>query len=474
MSQHQHHTHFLALWRRALGLPAFDDLNASKVSSWAEQRGLVVLDVDERDVGIFQTTRAIVLTVEGGTACFPRVSATDDPKWQENRKRADLVAGLWEKMEWFSPLWVSRGKIEELLRETKHRSREEAVQLFDYHTSTVYTLAFQAVCIAQLLPRARSLAEFAPLAREAYLAFYSGHRASSIAALIPVVEGSLKRISASPDLPIPEQIKRTIDRASTLAASLHFNKMWVPREYLTTDYLFGQDERVFTFETFRRWLNGSFFRHTGEYDGTTWLNRHLFAHGTSSDWQQSANFTRLVVALATLGVIESWHDDSNLVPLLFPDMNEDSTLLWQQALLRGQTQMALHLLEQEHFQRHGRLVPELPTDDGATLRKAILSEDCIRDLVRPLREAGWGVEVSEPDEHALYMTVVASSGDERLCAALLYGCATDNQLYRELAKTSDAILYRGAPYHQEQYAYGIDVHVGPVTGWQPPLAPPRR
>lgn len=475
MSQHQHETQFLGLWRRALSLPTLSDLDALTVASWAVQRGLVVHEVIERDVGAFQTTRAIVLTVEGGVACLPKVSPTDDPNWKENRKVADRDASLWEKMEWFSPLWISIGKIREILKDAEYRSREDAINLFNYHTSTVYTLAFQAVCIAQLLPQARSLAEFAPLAREAYLAFYSGHRASSIAALIPIVEGSLKKIIQDPpDLPVPQQIDRAIDQASALAARLHFNGMWVPREYLSVDYLFGQDERVFTFETFRRWLKGSFFRHTGEYDGTTWLNRHLFAHGTSSDWQQSANFTRLVVALATLGVIESWYDNSNLVSLFFPEMNEDSTLLWQQALLRGRAQMALHLLEQDKFHKHGRLVPELPTDDGVTLRKAILSEDCIKDLVRPLRDSGWSVKVSEPDDRALYITVVASSGDEMLNVALLYSCATSNQLYRELAKTNSVILYRGAPYHQDQYAYGISGHIGPVTGWQPPLAPHRR
>lgn len=475
MSEAKHQVQFLAIWRRALTLASLADLTVPTVALWAEQMGLVVLDVLECDVGAFQPTRAIVLKVEGGTACFPKTSAIDDPKWLATRAKADHVASLWEKMEWFSPLWVPCGKLEKLLKDIEYRSRDETISLFNYHFSTVYTLAFQAVCISQLLPCSRSLVEFVPLAREAYLAFYSGHRASSIAALIPVVEGALKKIIIDPpDLPVPDQIDRLIEGACALAARLHFDGMWVPREYLTVDYLFGQDERVFTFETFKRWLKGSFFRRTGEYDGSTWLNRHLFAHGASSDWQQSANFERLVVALATLGVIESWHDESNRVPLLFPEMNEDSTLLWQQALLRGQMQMVLNLKEQEHFQRHGRLVPELPTENGVTLRKAILSEDCIKDLVRPLREAGWSIEVGEPDELALYMTVVATSGAESLTAVLLYSCATGNELYRELEKTADVILYRGAPYHQDQYAYGLSVHVGPVTGWQPPLAPHRR
>ena len=145
--------------------------------------------------------------------------------------------------------------------------------------------------------------------------------------------------------------------------------------------------------------------------------------------------------------------------------------LGQQALFQAEAQMKLKIIEQDRYQKHGRLVPEMPTDNGVTLRKAILSEDCMRDLVRPLHDAGWHLEVSEPDEEALYMTVIASHGEKRFGVALLYSCGTDNTLYRMLADKCEVILYRGAPYRQESYAYGITVHVGPVLGWQPPRAP---
>jgi hypothetical protein len=173
-----------------------------------------------------------------------------------------------------------------------------------------------------------------------------------------------------------------------------------------------------------------------------------------------------------LAFVQSWNDGSSRVSLFFPEMNEDSTLLWQQALLRGQLQMSLNLKEQEHFQAHGRLVPELPTDNGVTLRKALLSDDCIKDLVRPLRDAGWSVTVGEPDDEALCVIVIATSQKGRLSVALLFSCATQNAKYLELARTCDVILYRGAPYCQEEFARGVNVHVGPVAGWQPPRAPP--
>ncbi len=465
---------FVGLWRRALALPSLGDLREDLVADWAREAGLTIQKIEERDVGSFRPIRALVVTTSNGAACLPKVPAKDNPTWLEARNKREHVASLWRKVEWFSPLWVPRGQVNALLKDVEHRSKEEAISLFDYHTSTIYILSFQAVCIAQLMPNSRSLADFAPIAREAYLAFYAGYRASSIAALIPVVEGVLRRISGNQsDLPIPSQIDHVIDQACILAGRLHYDHMWLPREYLSVDYLYVQDERVFVFETFRRWLKETFFRRTGEYDGITWLNRHLFAHGTSTEWQNAANFSRLVVVLATLGVIESWHDESNRVSLFFPDMNDDSKLLWQQALNQGHAQMAVKLLEQKQYQEHGRLVPLMPIDNGVTLRKAHLKQECIKDLVRPLRQAGWSVDVGEPDDQALFMQIVASSGEDRLRVALLFSCGTDNKLYKELEQDSDAILYLGAPYHQDQYAYGISMHVGPVTGWQPPRAPHR-
>ena len=465
---------FNGLWWRALKLPSLSNLTAETTALWAREAGLDVQKVVEMKVGAFRPIPAVVLTVEGKTAYFPTVSATDDPTWLANKKAHERIAALWSKVEWFAPLWVSRSQTDPLLAAVEHRSKEEAIKQFDYHTSTIYKLAFQAVCIAQFISKSRTLAPFYPIAREAYLAFYAGHRASSIAALIPVMEGALQRISEeNGKLPVADQIDRVIDRACALAARLHYDRNWVPDDYTTSEHLYGQDERVFIFETFRQWLKDVFFRNTDKYDGVTWLNRHLFAHGTSTDWANDGNFRRLVVALATFCVIESWHDESNSVPLLLPEMNNDSVLLWQQAQLQAQGQLALRMLEQQNYQKYGQIVPPRPTDDGALLRKAHLTDECIKDLVRPLRDAGWDVEMLEPDEQAFQMKVIARSGGAEMHVGLLFYCATDNKIYRQLAESCTAILYLGPPDKQKQFTQGIDVHVGPVAGWQPPRAPGR-
>ncbi|MFX8860255.1 hypothetical protein ABTM70_18960, partial [Acinetobacter baumannii] len=85
-------------------------------------------------------------------------------------------------------------------------------------------------------------------------------------------------------------------------------------------------------------------------------------------------------------------------------------------------------------------------------------------------DAGWSIAVEEPDEEGLFMTVTASHDEKQIKVALLYSCGSGNEIYRQLAEDCDVILYRGAPYNQDDYAYGITVHVGPVLGWQPPQA----
>ncbi|MFG3692493.1 hypothetical protein ACGFZ6_03775 [Stutzerimonas stutzeri] len=463
---------FGGIWCRALNESSLSALTPELIEKWASDKRLINPVAKLADVGVFHPTPCIVLSVDGGRACFPTIPVSGDESWEIRRKQYDDQAALWDKVEWFMPLWLPMGEISKLLGSVRSVPRERALELFDYHTSTLYTLAFQAVCIEQILPLARSLKEIVPLAREAYLGAYSGYWATSVGTLIPAIEGSLTRIVSDlgTKATAADKIDHAVNRAIETAARLHFESMWVPSEYRTCDYLFGQDERVFAFETFRRWLKNHFFCNTSEYRGVTWLNRHMFAHGTAASWQKPANFARMVVALATLAAIESWYDASHSVSFFLPDMNDDSTLLWQQALLRGDVQMKLKLAEQDHFQKHGRLVPALPADNGVLLRKALLSQQCMSDLVRPLRDAGWNVKVNEPDDKALYMTVDAFLGEELFSIALLYSCGTGNSIYKMLANECVAILYCGPPYKQESYAYGITVHVGPVLGWQPPKA----
>lgn len=458
---------FCAIWARYQNSNQ-ESVTLEQLKAWAIDKGLCVTGVERKKVGIFSETECIVIHTEEGSACLPITTEESKQYWKQRHDYYTKTAEAWHKLEWFSPFWVCRGDVNKILKDANYRSATEAIQMFNYHTSTIYTLSFEAVCIEQIMGSAACLADIRPLAREAFLAFYAGYKSASIAALIPAIEGAITRIlpQEMQSLTTMEKVNRAVDGAIQYAAELYYDGMWTPAGYKNTDYLFCMDERVFAFETFRRWLQDSFFQNTDEYTGAASLNRHLFAHGLSPEWQK-ASLARLIVAISTIGLIEAWYRRDNSVSIFFPESNKDSELLWHQAILHGSAQMVIKLMEEKHYHENGKLVPIVPTDDGTLLRKSLLMKDCIDDLVRPLRNAGWAVEFTD-DSSDLYVKVLAKSKKGLLSVALLYSCGSDNSLYKELEKDCDAILYRGAPYLQEQFAKGVKVHVGPVTGWQPP------
>jgi hypothetical protein len=167
---------FKGIWHRALNTPPPGSLTPELILNWAREKDLASPVAVALGVGAFHPTPSIVLTVEGGKACFPTIPASGDENWRIRRKAHDDQAALWDKVEWFMPLWLPMGEIGKLLASIRHVSRERALELFKYHTSTLYTVPFQAVCIEQIMPLAHGLKEIVPLAREAYLGAYSGYR----------------------------------------------------------------------------------------------------------------------------------------------------------------------------------------------------------------------------------------------------------------------------------------------------------
>jgi hypothetical protein len=106
--------HFQAIWHRARNAESLAALTPEDIELWAKERGLEVKRVEERDVGVFAKIPAIVLTVGD-------VKAIGDPNWEFRRQAAEANAALWEKMEWFSPLWIPKREVDKILNSAENR-----------------------------------------------------------------------------------------------------------------------------------------------------------------------------------------------------------------------------------------------------------------------------------------------------------------------------------------------------------------
>ena len=183
---------FSGIWARFKN-SNHDRVNLEEIESWAMAKGLTVSEVIRKNVGRFGKTDCVIIHTQHGSACFPVITEASRENWIKRNESYSKTAAIWEKLEWFSSFWVCRDDVTTILNDCEHRAAEDAIKLFNYHTSTIYTLSFEAVCIEQIMIGASCLADIRPLAREAYLAFYAGYKSASIAALIPAMKEQFQK-----------------------------------------------------------------------------------------------------------------------------------------------------------------------------------------------------------------------------------------------------------------------------------------
>lgn len=464
---------FRGIWLRLLCSKSYTTPDLTAIKNWAKDKGLSNVSVEDVEAGVFVKIPAIKLTTAEGTALFPKCLPNEIPGIAQKKIFLSTREEVWRKADWFEPPYIMMRVTSEIinsLTKVLDTDRERIESVFDHHITGIYSMADCATAIEQLFPNSLVLKEHTKTIREAYLSYYSGYKTAAIAALIPIVESAINDFlsaEAKSNLKLLEKIDYVIGAAIEKATLIHYDHCWIAREFTNIEHLKLVDERIYLFETLRRWLKFSFFSRTSNYRGSSGLNRHVFAHGLSLVWQKSTNFHRLLGALIALAWLEGWVNERANNSTFFPDRNDDSRLLFEQAQFRIEIQLVSQKIMAERYQKHGRIVPELPTDDGWLLRASILSEKCMSELVRPLKEKGWSLTVSDPKKDGEYILVEGVSDNQRISVALLYSCSTGSNTYKKLDECCQYILYLGAPYHQNQYAYDIKAHVGPLDGWQP-------
>ena len=98
-------------------------------------------------------------------------------------------------------------------------------------------------------------------------------------------------------------------------------------------------------------------------------------------------------------------------------------------------------------------------DTGKETRLRILEAAAKTDVIELFRVHNWEcfIEGSFPDGE--YIVINLKKANVEFKIALLYSCATENSVYKELDRTVDLIVLYGNFYELESYAYGIETKV---------------
>lgn len=454
-------------------------LTLTEVIELAKSKDVNVDSIKKVEFGFNSSNQAMLLSSNNRTALFPMVSPDDMQLYKRNKDSVEIVLDFWHKLDWFHPPYVSHGDLWGTLSyfdiSIKNSSIESDFVLQERlgeALSSIYTVGLMVVINEQIFTETAAIKKHVPIIREAILAFYSGMKVAAIAALIPIVEGILSELIDEPSkkLSTPAKVDRVIDNVQKNIKNCFFsNANWVPDEYKDADRLIVLDERYRLLEMLRRWLKNSFYCDSDKYKNHSGFNRHSFAHARSQVWQNPSNFFRAMGLLQALAFIEAFSNKGGDVSIFIPESNKDTKAFHAEVLACVDMQAFKKVFLQKYQLDNGLPYKETASDDGWLLRAAKLSEIMNEIIIKKLRDAGWQCyEFTDPVEDGEYITISAKKDERKIKVALVYSCATSNEIYRLLDNHCDYILYNGPHYHQSSYAYGVKAQVMPVNAWIAP------
>lgn len=473
------HKHIRAIWDRYNNSSQISDVTIDEVKTFAEARGLVVKNIAEIKFGWNSEIEAILIKTNEGSALYPRQKLNENNLYKQNIIQIQNYEKFWQSVDWFMPLFIARGKIDDAihamgidLNEYRNWNKRLLQERFEHCLTSIYTLDNIIPVTVQTLSGSRAISKHLPIIKESILAFYSGMKVVAIAALIPIIENILNSIInvSSTDLDLINKVNKCIDLAQKKVIKIHIENVdWIPPEYIKLEVLKVMNERVFVLESIRYWLINSFYSKTDNYDNHSGFNRHFFAHAKSDIWQNTSNFFRAIGLIQALAFVECFALEGSGVSIFPPTPDERSNSFKLEISACEICQYFKNNFLQQLQVANCLPFNDIASDDGWHRRAALLSKEMNDQIISSLRNKGWQCHsFGDPVKLGAYITVNASKEDREIKVALLYTCATGNKIYKELDKFCDFILYLGPHSHQESYAFGVQAKVLPVKAWIPP------
>ncbi len=98
-------------------------------------------------------------------------------------------------------------------------------------------------------------------------------------------------------------------------------------------------------------------------------------------------------------------------------------------------------------------------DTGIKTRLGILEAAAKTDVIESFRIHNWECSIEGRFPNGEYIIITLKKASTEFKIALLYSCAIENSVYKELDRTVDLIVLNGSFYELESYAYGIETKI---------------
>jgi hypothetical protein len=214
---------------------------------------------------------------------------------QNTRTHADRWLQAFRQVDWLVPAWLSVGYLDLLARAIDAAPPGRKLDVMRSALSATYSPDYLARMYLDRYSKIVHVRDFSRQIDEAFKVHFLGMRHSAITALVPVIEGIVRKMALRQHRDIGKGTRKLIAEFDHLVE----REMNSPHRY---------EERLAMLEGLRDFIRDRFLESTDAYAGLDQLNRHGILHGIFDQYGDVNNFYRLVTILDLLcfsiGLIE--------------------------------------------------------------------------------------------------------------------------------------------------------------------------
>jgi len=189
--------------------------------------------------------------------------------------------------------------------------------ILEHALKGMYNPSVLAVMLLERYCKLAYVKEFNNVIADAIEAFHLGLVNVAVASLIPVIEGTLRRIA--------EKYGEPVSRRNPHKKILSTIDILIEEEKSSPIDI--RDERVMMLTSFRTLVDNYLFIDTDKYSGIGWLNRHGILHGIydPQEYAKDYNFYKLISVIDTICFFVTLHS-SGISALAPPETLESKSL----------------------------------------------------------------------------------------------------------------------------------------------------
>jgi hypothetical protein len=209
------------------------------------------------------------------------------PDALKDRAQAERLAKTFRKVDWLLPTYLTSESVLKFAEAIETASPDQRLALMQLTLEGTYDADYLAAMLLGLYRNTSHVKDFAQQIDESIKAFVSGYKLVAVAAMVPVIEGIVRKMAS--------RANRDFDDG-TGGLKFEFDKI-VERER-TSPNCYG--ERLVVLEELRDFIHERFWEKIKKYDGLNHFNRHGIVHGIYDQYGVDLNFFRLITLLDLL------------------------------------------------------------------------------------------------------------------------------------------------------------------------------